>query len=169
MPFSIAFAGASRLYLILGIQPQGNAQLVECHVDPVSMNLDFCDHGKEKCTQVLRIEILPAGGKPRSLVQKRLLADGIGAMTLNLVFADDIAAKVGAAKAVANASVTNAKRNFFIMHSPFVMFDRMGHMRITNGGPFGFGIRWYDGTAASPSAVPRCHNRVRKGALEVEC
>jgi hypothetical protein len=74
----------SRLLLIgLGIQPQGNAHLIECHVDPVGMNVDFCDHGEEKRTQVLRVEILPAGGKPRSLVQKRLLGNGVGATTLD--------------------------------------------------------------------------------------
>ncbi len=86
MPFSIISAGVSRLLFIgLGIQPQGNAHLIERHVDPVGMNLDFCDHGEEERTQVLRIEILPAGGKPRRLVQKRLLGNGVGATTLNCV------------------------------------------------------------------------------------
>ncbi len=86
MPFSIISAGVSRLLFIgLGIQPQGNAHLIECHVDPVGMNLDFCDHGEEKRTQVVRIEILPAGGKTRSLVQKRLLGNGVGATTLNCI------------------------------------------------------------------------------------
>ena len=73
------------LFIGLGIQPQGNAHLIECHLDPVGMNLDFCDHGKEERTQVLCIEIQPAGGKPSSLVQKRLLGNGVGATTLNCV------------------------------------------------------------------------------------
>ena len=34
---------------------------------------------------MLRIEILPAGGKSCSLVQKRLLGNGVGTMTLNCV------------------------------------------------------------------------------------
>ena len=85
MPFAIISAGVSRLLLILGIQPQGNAHLIERHVDPVGMNLDFCDHGEEERTQLLRIEILPAGGKPRRLVQKPLLGNGVGPTTLNCV------------------------------------------------------------------------------------
>jgi hypothetical protein len=39
--------------------------LIERHVDPVGMYLDFCHHCEEKRTQVFRIEMLPAGGKPR--------------------------------------------------------------------------------------------------------
>jgi hypothetical protein len=86
MPFSIISAGVSTLLFIgLGIQPQGNAHLIECQVGPVGVNLDFCHHGEEKRTQVLRIEILPAGGKLRSLVKKRLLGNGVGATTLNCV------------------------------------------------------------------------------------
>jgi hypothetical protein len=86
MLLSIVFAGESGLLFIgLGIQPQGNAHLIECHVDPVGMNLDSCNQGEEKGTQVLRIEILPAGGKPRSLVQKRLLGNGVRATTLNCI------------------------------------------------------------------------------------
>ena len=84
MLFAIISASLSRLRFIgLGIQPQGNAHLIECHVDPVGMNLDFADQGEEKGTQVLRIEILPAGGKPRGLAQKRLLGNGVGATALN--------------------------------------------------------------------------------------
>ena len=49
------------------------------------MNLDFCDHGTEKSAQLLDIEILPAGGKPRGLVQKRFLGNGVGSTTLNCV------------------------------------------------------------------------------------
>ena len=38
--------GMSRFVFIgLSIQPQGNAHLIERLVDPVGMNLDFCDHG----------------------------------------------------------------------------------------------------------------------------
>ena len=86
MPFSNISVGASGLLFIgLGIQPQSNAHLIECHVDPVGMNLDFCHHGVEKGTQVLRIEILPAPGKPRRLVQKRLLGNRVRATTLNRV------------------------------------------------------------------------------------
>ena len=86
MPFSIIIRRGEQVAVDpLGIQPQGNAHLIECHVDPVGMNLDFCDHGEEKRTQALRIEILPAGGKPRRLVQKRLLGNGVGAMTLNCI------------------------------------------------------------------------------------
>src|SRR6516162_7366024 len=78
--------GASGLLLVgLGIQPQSNTPLIECHVDPVGMNLDFCDHGEEQRTQVLRTQILPAGGKPRSLVQQRLLGNGFRPNTLNCV------------------------------------------------------------------------------------
>ena len=77
MLFAIISAGVSRLLLILGIQPQSKAQLIERQVDPVGMNLDFCDHGTEKSAQLLDIEILPAGGKPRRLVQKRFLANGV--------------------------------------------------------------------------------------------
>ena len=83
MPFAIISAGVSRLLLILGIQPQGNAHLIERHVDPVGMNLNSCDHGAEDRAQLLRIEILPTGGKPRCLVQKPLLGNGVGATTLN--------------------------------------------------------------------------------------
>jgi hypothetical protein len=39
-----------------------------------------------------------------------------------LFFASVIAAKAGAAKAVATAKVTNAKRSLFMVISPFVMF-----------------------------------------------
>ena len=42
----------------LGIQPQGNAHLIEGQFDPVGMNLNSCDHGAEDCTQLLRIELL---------------------------------------------------------------------------------------------------------------
>ena len=59
--------------------------MIERHVDPVGMNLDFCDHGAENRAQPLRIEILPGGGKPRRLVQKPLLGNGVGPMTLNCV------------------------------------------------------------------------------------
>ena len=59
--------------------------MIECHVDPVGMNLDSCDHGAENRTQLLRIELLPAGGKPRRLVQKPLLGNGVGPTTLNCV------------------------------------------------------------------------------------
>ena len=86
MLFSITSAGVNRLLFIgLGIQPSGNAHLIKCHVDPVRMNLNFRDYGEEKRTQILRIEILPAGGKPRSLVQKRLLGNGVGTTTLNCI------------------------------------------------------------------------------------
>ena len=63
----------------------GKAQLIEHQVDPVGTNLDFCDHGTEKSAHMLDIEILPAGGKPRSLVQKRFLGNGVGSTTLNCV------------------------------------------------------------------------------------
>jgi hypothetical protein len=85
MLFSIMSAGVSVLLLVLGIQPQDNAHLIECQVDPVGVNLNFCHHGEEEHTQALRIEILPAGGKQSSLVQKLLLGDGVGAMTPNCV------------------------------------------------------------------------------------
>ena len=64
MLFAIISAGVSRLRLILGIQPQSKAHLIERQVDPVGMNLNSCDHGAENCTQLLRIELLPGGGKP---------------------------------------------------------------------------------------------------------
>ena len=47
--------------------------------------MNSCDYGAEDRTQLLRIEILPAGGKPRRLVQKRLLSNGIGPTTLDCV------------------------------------------------------------------------------------
>jgi hypothetical protein len=86
MPFSITFASLSKLLSIgLGTQPQGNAHLIECQIGPVGVDLDFRHHSEEKRAQVLRIEILPAGGKPRSLVKKRLLGNNVGATTLNCV------------------------------------------------------------------------------------
>ena len=90
MPLSITCAGVKRLLFIgFGIEPQSNAHLIEGHVDLVGMNLDFCDYGEGKRTQVLRIEILPAGGKPRSLVEKRLLCDGVRPTALDSVQHDD--------------------------------------------------------------------------------
>ena len=71
--------------LILGIQPQGNAHLIERDVDPVGMNLNFCDHVPEDRTQLLRIEFLPGGGKPRSLVQKPLVGSRVGSTALDSV------------------------------------------------------------------------------------
>ena len=106
MLFSITSAGVSRLLFIgLGIQPQGNAHLIECHVDPVGMNLNFRDYGEEKRTQVLRIEILPAGGKPRSLVQKRLLGNGVGTTTLNCIQHGDRISEPCAYPAATRASI----------------------------------------------------------------
>ena len=85
MLFAIISAGVSRLLLILGIQPQSKAQLIERQVDPVGMNLNSCDHGAENCTQLLRIELLPGAGKPSRLVQKTLLGNRVGPMALNCV------------------------------------------------------------------------------------
>ena len=49
------------------------------------MNLDLCNHGAEKRAQMLDIEILPASDKPRSLVKKRLMANGVGPTILDCV------------------------------------------------------------------------------------
>src|SRR6516164_4862597 len=49
------------------------------------MNLNSCKHSAEHRTHLLRIQILPGGGKPRSLVQQRLLGDGFRPNTLNCV------------------------------------------------------------------------------------
>ena len=65
----ITFRGVSRLPFIgLSTQTQGKAHLVERQVDPVGMNLDAREEGEEKRAELLRTEIVPAGGKPRSLV-----------------------------------------------------------------------------------------------------
>ena len=82
MAFTIISAGGTSLRLILGIQPQNHAHLIECHVDSVRMNLNSCDHGTKDGTQPLRIEILPTGCKPCRLVQKPLLGNRAGPMTL---------------------------------------------------------------------------------------
>ena len=49
------------------------------------MNLNSWDHGAKDRTQLIRIELLPGGGEPRSLVQKPLLGDRLGPMTLNCI------------------------------------------------------------------------------------
>jgi methylenetetrahydrofolate reductase (NADPH) len=67
MPCAIISAGMNRLRLILGIQPQGNAYLIEHHVDPVGMNLNSCGHGAEDRAQVFGVELLPGGGEPHRL------------------------------------------------------------------------------------------------------
>ena len=65
----ITSGGVSRLPFIgLGTQTQGKAHLIERHVDSIGMNLDARDEGEEKRADILRTEIVPAGGKPRSLV-----------------------------------------------------------------------------------------------------
>jgi hypothetical protein len=68
MPFAIISAGMGWLVFILGVQPQGNAHLIQCHVDPVGMNLNSCKHSAEHRTQLLGIEILPSGDELRRLV-----------------------------------------------------------------------------------------------------
>jgi hypothetical protein len=86
MPFASISAGVSRSLLVFfGIEPQGNAPLIEPHVDPLGMNLNCRDHGADDCAQMLGVEILPTGRKPRRSVQKPLLGNGIGPMTLNRV------------------------------------------------------------------------------------
>jgi len=76
--------GVSRLPFIgLGTQIQGKAHLVERQADPVGMNLDARDEGEEKRAKVLRTEIVPAGGKPRSLVH----GDGDLAVVAAYIFA----------------------------------------------------------------------------------
>ena len=76
--------GVGRLRFIgLGTQTQGDAHLIERHVDPVGMNLDARDKGEEKPAEILRTEIVPAGGKPRSLVQQLLLCNGVGVTALD--------------------------------------------------------------------------------------
>ena len=86
MSLSIISARVSKLLLILGIEPQGNAHLIECHLNPVRMNSNFCGHSAEdcKCSRSASSSCQEATSRaaPR---QKRLLGNGIGLMTLNCV------------------------------------------------------------------------------------
>ncbi len=85
MSLSVICPGVSKLPLILGIQPKGNAHLIECNVDPVGMNLNSCDCGAEDRTQPICIEIPPGASKSRRLDQKPLLGDSVGPTTLDRV------------------------------------------------------------------------------------
>ena len=125
MPFSVISAGVSGLPLILGIQPQGNAHLIECYVDPVGMSLNSCDHGAEDRTQALRIELLPVAGKPRSLNQKRLLGNGVGTTTLNRIQHGDGISEPGAYTA-SDQSLNISGRNALASSSPYRHFRSAG-------------------------------------------
>jgi hypothetical protein len=57
---SVVASGLSKLPLILAVQPHHYAHLIECHIDPVGMDLNSCDDGAEDRMQLLGIEILPS-------------------------------------------------------------------------------------------------------------
>ena len=110
MPCAIISAGVNRLRLILGIQPQGNAYLIERHVDPVGMNLNSCGHGVEDRAQLLGVDLLPGGGEPHRLVQKPLLGNSVRPATLDRVQYGD---RIGESRAdpVSNQSLDLSGRN----------------------------------------------------------